>query len=92
MLSHTGLAMLTPDSIGTRQEHQYFRVIATGIAGYCGKMFFLSEGEYVLWVKNGRPYKGVIDGARPFQPPKQRPRTARARSRIVEDDMADDDM
>lgn len=63
MLSHTGVAMVMPDQVGSEQEHKYFRVIVEG----AGKQFFSDEGEYRRWVECGRPFRGVVENGRPLR-------------------------
>ena len=87
MLSHTGVAVKTADSVGTQREKQYFRVIAENV----GKLFFQSEEEYVLWANSGRPYRGVIEAGRPLRlRPGKRPPRMQSLGLDADEDMADD--
>ena len=63
MMSHTGVAMVTPDQVGSEQERKYFRVIVEDV----GKLFFSDEGEYRHWVDCGRPFRGVVENGRPVR-------------------------
>ena len=63
MMTHTGVAMVTPDQVGSEQERKYFRVIVED----AGKLFFSDEGEYRRWVECGRPFRGVVENGRPLR-------------------------
>ena len=56
MMSRDGTSVTTADIIGSKGEKKYFRVMTEPY----GKIFFASKRDYLMWVKKGRPYDGVV--------------------------------
>ena len=82
MLSHTGVAVMTTDQVGTPQEKQYYRVITE----HAGKLFFSSEDEYLRWIENGRLYRGVVEAGRPLRRANNNRKSLQSLAIDVEDD------